>query len=586
MPKAKRRKFSCDFETTTDPNDCRVWAFGCVEIGNTKNMIVGNNMDDFMTWARRTQGDLYFHNLKFDGEYIVNYLLHNGFKYEPNGGADTFDVTISNMGQWYKIDICYGFKTNTKRREKQHTVIYDSLKKLPFTVKSIAEGFKLDMKKGEIDYKAYRPVGHEITAEELEYLENDVLIIAEALEKQFSKGLTQMTIGADALNEYKNVISKKMFSKLFPVFDLKLNREFREAYKGGFTWLNKIHAEKDMGEGIVFDVNSLYPSVMYNKPLPYGEPLPFKGEYKYDENYPLYVQQIKCEFELKEGYIPTIQIKRDARFAANEYLEHSNGHRVDLYVSSVDLELMKEHYYLDEVEFIGGYKFKQRTGLFNDYIDKWTAVKTSPDSTAAEVILAKLMLNSLYGKFGTNPNVTGKIPKLNPNTGACQFVAAPEDFKDPVYTPMGIFITSWARHVTITTAQKCFDRIIYCDTDSIHLTGGDIPEAIKDIVHPKELGKWAYEGTFKRARYLRQKTYIQEIYGYEIETEEGKIFKACEPEKATSTKTSVKCAGMPDNVKKRVGFHNFYVGLTLEGKLMPHHVKGGVVLLDTNFTIK
>jgi len=585
MPKERRRKFSCDFETTTEANDCRVWAYGCVEIGNTENIIVGNSMDDFMDWAKSTQADLYFHNLKFDGEFIVNWLLHNGYEYHENGGANTFNVTISNMGQWYKIDICYGFKTNTKRREKKHTVIYDSLKKLPFTVKGIAEGFKLDMAKGEIDYKAKRPVGHEITPEELEYIENDVLIVAQALEQQFKEGLTQMTNGADALDGYKEIISKKKFSKLFPVFDLELNEEFRKAYRGGFTWLNKRFAGKDIKEGIVFDVNSLYPSQMYYRPLPYGAPLPFIGEYEHDEQYPLYVQHIRCEFELKEGYIPTIQIKKNLNFAANEYLEHSDGQIVDLYVSNIDLELMKEHYYLDDVEYVGGYKFKQKTGLFNDYIDKWTAVKTSPDSTAAMVILAKLMLNSLYGKFATNPNVTGKIPYLRED-GSCGFTMGEETFKDPVYTPMGLFITSWARYTTITTAQKCFDRIIYCDTDSIHLTGGDIPEAIKEDVHPKELGKWAYEGTFKRARYLRQKTYIQELYGKMIERDGKQVFKECDPLEATTTKISVKCAGMPDSVKKHVNFDNFYMGLTLEGKLMPKHVKGGVVLEDTTFSIK
>jgi len=196
------------------------------------------------------------------------------------------------------------------------------------------------------------------------------------------------------------------------------------------------------------------------------------------------------------------------------------------------------------------------------------------------------MLNSLYGKFATNPNVTGKVPFLRED-GSCGFAMGEDELKDPIYTPMGVFITSWARYTTITTAQKCYDRIIYCDTDSIHLTGGDIPEAIKDEVHPKELGKWAYEGTFKRARYLRQKTYIQELYGKTYTNDEGKeVFTECSPLDATTTKVSVKCAGMPDNIKKNVNFDNFFVGLTLPGKLMPQHVDGGIVLVDTTFSVK
>jgi hypothetical protein len=43
--------------------------------------------------------------------------------------------------------------------------------------------------------------------------------------------------------------------------------------------------------------------------------------------------------------------------------------------------------------------------------------------------------------------------------------------KDPVYIPMAVFVTSYAREVTIRTAQKCFDRILYCDTDRFIFKG-------------------------------------------------------------------------------------------------------------------
>jgi len=584
MGKEKRKKFSCDFETTTDVNDCRVWAYGYMEIDNPDNFKIGNSLDEFMEWAKEVQADLYFHNLKFDGEFIVNWLLHNGYSFSKKGEANTFNVIISNMGQWYMIDISYGHSGTGKRKKKHHTVIYDSLKKLPFPVKKIAEDFKLEIKKGDIDYKAFRPINHNITGEEFEYVKNDIEIVASALKTQFEQGLVKMTNGSDALEGFREILGKKKFEKHFPVFNHRMNDEIRLAYRGGFTWLNDKYAEKDIGTGMVFDVVSLYPSQMYYRPLPYGAPLPFKGEYKQDDLYPLYIQHIRCEFELKEGKIPTIQIKRNPAFKANEYLKHSNGEPVDLYVSNIDLELMKEHYYLDDVEYLGGWKFRQKTGLFNDYIDYWAEVKKN--NKGAIRLLAKLMLNSLYGKFATNTNVTGKVPELDKETGACKFVKGEDELKDPIYTPMGIFITSWARYTTITAAQKCYDRIIYCDTDSIHLVGGDIPEAIKDVIG-KDLGNWDYESTFKRARYLRQKTYIQEVYGTTYKNDEGKeIFESCSPLEATTTKISVKCAGMPDNIKKNVNFDNFHIGLTMEGKLMPKHVKGGIVLVDTTFSVK
>jgi hypothetical protein len=570
-----RKKFSCDFETTTDPEDCRVWAYGWMEVGKETNYKIGNSMDEFMQWVVKVQADLFFHNQKFDGSFIVNWLFKNGYTYSEDGEPNTFKTVISNMGSWYIIDISFGYKG----KKKLHTVIYDSLKKLPFPVKKIAKDFKLELKKGEIDYHKPRPVGYKLTEEEYDYVKNDIWIIAKALHIQFNQGLDRITNGSDSLKGFKSIISTKQFERFFPVFSLELDSDIRRAYRGGFTWLNERFKEKDIGEGIVFDVNSLYPSQMYSRSLPHGMPIYFDGQYKEDQDYPLYIQHIRCEFEIKENRIPTIQIKKNLMFKDNEYLKSSDGDIVDLYVTNIDLELIKEHYHLYDVEYVNGWKFKQKVGIFNQFIDKWTYVKTH--ETGAKKLLAKLMLNSLYGKFASNPNVTGKIPYLKED-GALGFRLGDEEFKDPIYTPMGVFITSWARYTTITTAQKCYDRIIYCDTDSIHLTGVDIPEAISDIVDDKKLGFWAWEGTFKRAKYLRQKTYMYEMYMKKVD---GKL-EPCEPHEHTDLKTDVKCAGMTDSIKKKVTFENFRKGFTSKGKLLQKQVSGGVVLVDTEFTIK
>ena len=51
------------------------------------------------------------------------------------------------------------------------------------------------------------------------------------------------------------------------------------AINGGFTYLNPIYKEKEVGEGVVLDVNSLYPSVsvMYDRLIPYGYPVYFEN---------------------------------------------------------------------------------------------------------------------------------------------------------------------------------------------------------------------------------------------------------------------------------------------------------------------
>lgn len=574
-----RLKYTADFETTTDINDCRVWASAYMEIGNIKNFKVSNNIDSFMEWCETANSDVYFHNLRFDGEFIVNWLLKNGFSFSKKGEPNTFNAIISSMNQWYMIDICYG----RKGRKKIHTVLYDSLKKIPFKVSQIAKDFNLTILKGDIDYHAYRPVGHEITDDEMKYIINDVQIMAEALDIQFKQGLLKMTTGSDSISDFKDTITKKKFDKLYPSISMELDTDLRFAYRGGFTWLNEKYVGKEINYGLVFDVNSLYPSQMKTRMLPFGLPIEYDGEYEYDENYPLYIQEVEFSFFLKDEHIPTIQIKKDLRFKHTEYLKSSDTELVRISVTNIDWELIKEHYHVSDVNFIRGWKFRQKMGDFNLFIDKWTHVKVNNDG--AIKLLAKLMLNSLYGKFATNPNVTGKEPFLK-DDGSLGLVVGAEEFKDPVYTPMGIFITSWARFTTISTAQKCYDRIIYCDTDSIHLEGLEIPEAIEDVIDDKRLGYWQHESTFKRAKYIRQKTYVQELFGKKYVNDDGEEKIAmCGKSESDAIKFSVKCAGMSDRVKENVTFDNFERGFSSGGKLMPKHVNNGVVLVDTVFTL-
>ena len=133
-----------------------------------------------------------------------------------------------------------------------------------------------------------------------------------------------MTIGSNALTDFKKILSKSKFEHLFPSLDYEIDKDLRKSYKGGFTYLNPIYKEKDIENITVLDVNSLYPSVMYEKKLPFGEPLFFNGKYEDDKVYNLYIQMITCSFKIKKNKIPTIQIKHNLNYKSNEYLESSN----------------------------------------------------------------------------------------------------------------------------------------------------------------------------------------------------------------------------------------------------------------------
>lgn len=146
----------------------------------------------------------------------------------------------------------------------------------------------------------------------------------------FDENLTKMTIGSNALNHYKELVGKRQFEHNFPHLEKDLDAELRKSYRGGFTYLFPTYADKEVGKGCVLDVNSLYPSVMYNEKLPFGQPIYFTGQYTQDSIYDLYIQKINCAFEIKVNKIPCLQLKNTrSYFMNNEYLLSSkNPYRV------------------------------------------------------------------------------------------------------------------------------------------------------------------------------------------------------------------------------------------------------------------
>ena len=566
------KRFTADFETSTwDKEETWVWAWSLCDIDNPENVEVGNSIESFFERIQKENNPyIYFHNLKFDGEFILFYLLKNGYEHvEMNEKQDkTFSTLISDMGLFYSIEVY--FKVS-KRNEKKVTFI-DSLKIINQSVESMPRTFKIPESKLTIDYNLPREKGHVLTLEEIAYVKNDVTIVAKALSYLFNMGLSKMTAGSNALAEYKNIIKINKFKNLYSKLSYEVDKDIRKAYRGGFTYLNPLYKNKSVGDGEVLDVNSLYPSVMYNDLLPFGEPFFYIGKYEEDKIYPLYIQRLTCSFKIKEGKIPTIQIKH-SRFVDNEYLTDSGIEPVALTLTSVDLKLFFEQYDVWDIRWESGWKFKAMKGLFTDYIDKWIEVKNEATISGNKGMrqVAKIMLNSLYGKFATSLDVQEKIPYLEDDI--VKYRLGNKEQKDGVYLPMGAFITAYARDKTIRTSQAIKDYSIakyeidmycYSDTDSIH-TILPIEELTQFCeIDDVKLGAWKHEAHFTRAKFIRQKTYLEEIDG-EIQ---------------------ITCAGLPQRCYDQVTWENFKEGLKVDGKLAFTHVKGGVILTETEFTIK
>ena len=554
----KRNTFVADFETTTIEEDCRVWAWAIYSINKDETKI-GKDINSFFKQILKLPNGstIYFHNLKFDGEFMLYHLFNNGFKYSNKKKLEKneFNTLIDGLGNWYSLQL---------KDEYEYTYrFYDSFKIIPFGVKAMSKAFDIEQLKGDIDYTLPRPIGWELTENEREYITNDVEIVGKSLMYFFTQGLNKITQASNAFSDFKEILGKEKFKNFYPKLDIELDKQIRSSYKGGFTYVSPQYQDIELKDGIVLDVNSLYPSVMRDSYLPYGEPIQFDGNYKKDKLYNLYIISFRCSFELKKDHIPTVQIKNNMFFNSRLYLENSSDMIIPLTMTNVDFDLFKLHYNIYNIEIFGGWKFKSSNMIFKDYVKKWGEVKqqASIDNNPGLRTIAKLMLNSLYGKFGLNPQIESKVPHLN-EKGLVKYTKIQQDDRDPVYIPVASFVTAYSRSITITAAQKNYQRFIYADTDSLHLVGLKIPSNIK--IHSTKLGYWDHENTFTKGRFLRAKSYIEEI----------------------DNKTHVTCAGLPANCHVKVNFDNFRNGLSVPGKLRAKRVRGGIVLEETYFTIK
>lgn len=613
---------ACDFETTVykGQDHTEVWSSAFVEVGNDSDAIVKCSIVETLDeWTKRYQGMkiiAYYHNLKFDGSFWVDWMLRHGYTWTnetdyENMTEQQFTTLISDMGMWYTLKFTY---------KGVYIELRDSLKLLPFTLKQCGKAFQTKHQKLEMSYDGYRYSGCYISPEEMEYIKNDVYVLKESLEFMFSQGHKKLTIGSCCMSEFKKEYGRDRFNEMFPdltkielcedIYGAKNADEYiRKSYHGGWCYVVPEKTEKVFNTGVTADVNSLYPSMMNSESgnaYPVGKPDFWVGNYipekaKTKNHY--YFITINCAFRIKYNYLPFIQIKNSGYYKSTEMLTDSrpslNGKKltsiyledekryitdnVTLTLTQTDYVLFLEHYDVFDLKILHGCYFWNEVGLFDEYINKYKKIKT--ESKGAMRTLAKLFLNNCYGKFATSDDSSYQVPFMDKETNSVKFKTVCEYNKKAGYIAIGSAITSYARNFTIRSAQKNYygpnkRGFIYADTDSIHcdLT----PDELKGIkVHPSDFCCWKLETSWDKGIFLRQKTYIEHVTHEDLEKVENPYY-------------NVKCAGMPESCKNKFIEHlenggrltDFKQGLEINGKLRPKHIKGGVILEETTYKIR
>lgn len=558
--------YAGDFETTTNEQETEVWLSCFTKVANYEKLsefTVNTDLQGFLksfyldvlSDHEQTKEDdyiIFFHNLKFDGSFLLSFFLKQDIE---------CTYFINDMGVWYSITLEFPDFTITFR---------DSLKILNFSIATMAGLFKMPVAKGTTPLLDMKP--NYIKPEWDEYIRVDVAILARGIYAMYyEEGFTKYTSASEALTEFKRFFNQdgNKFRDFFPVLDERIDGFCRKAYRGGWTFANPVTQGKILQQDIdIYDINSMYPATMLQNPLPIGKPKRYKGKPKKIDKDCYYIYHIQAEFDLKPNYLPTIQIKNKLEslkvgVRTSDYVRTTKNEVVNLYLTNFDLELFLKHYH-STILYIETLEFQTQKGLFDSYISEYRYKKENAQSPA-EKQKAKIMLNSLYGKFGAKI-VSAKKSAYLDEQGILRFTTDEEEEVTPVYVPVALFTTSIARHFIISNAQENYANFLYADTDSLHLFHSD--KLVLDI-DSREFGKWAHEGRAIKAKYLRSKLYMEElIHG------DG------------TTSLDVKGAGMTPEIKEKVTFENFVIGATFEGKKASKQIKGGTHIYETTFEIR
>jgi DNA polymerase type B, organellar and viral len=374
----------------------------------------------------------------------------------------------------------------------------------------------------------------DLKKELLKYCEQDVISLYQVINK-FSKKIFKLfrlditkfcTLPSLALAIYRSNFLKDYN---IPLIGGQMYNDLKESYTGGAVDVYKPH-----GYNIFrYDVNSLYPFVMKEFPMPVGEPVYFEGDIsQIDKNaYGIFDVDV---YTPKDLNIPLLQTKVKTEKGGIRTISGLGSWR-GMYNSIEILECIKYGY---QFKIHRGYLF-ERGYIFKEYIDFLYELKVNSKKGYPDYIIAKLLMNSLYGRFGMKPimekheiisesnlskimesrDITDLISLKNGKylisfIDESENLSSNDSYCDFTYlnisVPIASTITAAARiHMSKFKNMKGYTTY-YSDTDSI-----DLNRPLESNSVGSKLGEMKLEHVFDEAIYLAPKVYGGKTSDYE-----------------------------------------------------------------------
>lgn len=405
----------------------------------------------------------YAHNAQYDLRYIVENLMDR---------MDDLSIFLRTDSDIFMVTLDL-----PEYDEKARLVIKDSFALFPFKLSKFAESMCPEYPKLTLDFEkeTFDPKNSDHVAyakRDVEALLNSLirfdLLIFETFDVHF-----KATTASTALAAWERSLAKGEFYRPPSGHDDFI----RSAYYGGLVFLTDTNTE---ARAKTYDCNSSYPYQMMTHPLPIGNPI---STGRYMAGYlGIYKVTMKSPDDL---IVPCIPV-RDSKG-----IVWPSG-QFETTATSVDIDFALKHGYR-LLAIHEGLFWEESAKPFESFISKCRDLRVKYKGQPLEIV-AKLMQNSLYGKFGSKKTRRKIYAHLDDEESmGCEpwgeFLIRDEIDDEMLALPQwAAFVTSYARRHLLTLVYSIGpERVLYGDTDSVTVREGVSVDTGKDY------GQWKLE---------------------------------------------------------------------------------------------
>lgn len=365
-------------------------------------------------------------------------------------------------------------------------------------------------KTGQLDYLVNRTPLTELTDDELDYCENDILVMYAGLLKYRDKYENVHNIPLTQTGEIRRVVKDmykndmdyhRKMTELLPR-NADEYRFIKQAFQGGYTHANAPHVGRVINNVHSCDISSSYPTVMCSEKFPMGRWFfvrPYEFSKYYNADYSLIVDVTFTNIKAKSSitYISTSKLLGNKTLFKNNGEVHTvvNGHvvygdngrvirskEIRMVCTNIDLDIINMFYNFTDIKFNKIYASK------NEYLDEklvaYTLELYNNKTTLKNVVgkedlytQSKQFLNSLYGMCVTDiaqddvSFISEEWHVLETDINQALDELRCKPYKNFLAYQHGVFITAYARRNLMQVVAQMPSDVIYCDTDSIKYVG-------------------------------------------------------------------------------------------------------------------